>query len=193
MKTLILIIILSALSLTAISQTKMIAHKSHSGSLQNFTTDGIHNFGDPPMPMVIDTVKRLSDSTIVRVFHDYWGNNSDTIQNHPFFNDPNIAVDSLQKMFPETTFVGYDTTPPQQQDNQQSQQNNQQQPQEKKAKKKNKKKRNKKEDKSTFFLIPNLPSGGTPLLIIILSISSLIFYNTRKKKKYALVKAKNRK
>jgi len=187
MKTLILTIALFILSLTAFSQTKMIAHKSHSGSLQTFTTKGAHNFGNPPMPMVIDTVKRLSDTTVARFFHDYWGNNSDTIHKHPHFNNVAIALDSLQKMYPETTFIGYETTPPQ---NQQQQQNNQQQPQGKKAKKE-KKKRNKKKDKSTFFLLPNLPNGGTPgLLIIILSISSLIFYSTRKKKKYALAKTK---
>ncbi|MEO6611416.1 MAG: hypothetical protein ABIT05_04765 [Chitinophagaceae bacterium] len=48
MKRFLLLFVLAGLSATGFSQTKMIAHRSHSGSNSTFTLAGPDNFGETP-------------------------------------------------------------------------------------------------------------------------------------------------
>jgi hypothetical protein len=106
-KTSFLLLLLFPVALSA--QTALIAHKSHSGNAKNFKTsfsgsfgriEPPGNFGEPPARML--AVTKLSDTTVLMKNERWWGSNEfsqDTIYHHPIFNDPNITVDSLKKMF----------------------------------------------------------------------------------------------
>ena len=78
-------------SITAFSQTELIAFKSHSGNMNYFKLSGFDNLGEPPM--YIDSIIKLNDSTIVEYLS--WGLN-DTIVNHPVCNMPQASLDSLK-------------------------------------------------------------------------------------------------
>jgi hypothetical protein len=69
MKVLFVIIALFALSATSFSQTKRIAHRSHSGKNSTFTIKSIHNFGERHArqdleKIKIDTVKKPVVDTV---------------------------------------------------------------------------------------------------------------------------------
>ena len=89
------------------SQTKMIAHRSHSGSTATFSTKGEGNFGNPPMR--IDSLIKISDTKMILVSDPFY-RQRDTIdiKSYPYTANPNIPLDSLKKLYPETTFVGFD-------------------------------------------------------------------------------------
>ncbi|MBI3237802.1 MAG: hypothetical protein HYZ43_02985 [Flavobacteriia bacterium] len=105
-KTSFLLLLLFPITLSA--QTALISHKSHSGNAKSFKTSFSSsfgrnepgNFGEPPARML--AVTKLSDTTVLMRNERWWGSNEfseDTIYHHPIFNDPNITVDSLKKMF----------------------------------------------------------------------------------------------
>lgn len=48
MKGILVIIALLTISTTSFSQTKRIAHRSHSGANSTFAVNSIHNFGETP-------------------------------------------------------------------------------------------------------------------------------------------------
>lgn len=117
-------------SLTA--QTKLIAHKSHSGSAANFSKAlnknlfniGESNFGMAPQRHVrnsnLDTVKLLSPTVAVMVtsescyWEDYgggdrsngqlWSAGTDTVYDHPVFNRKNTVQDIKKKLKQEYFF-----------------------------------------------------------------------------------------
>ncbi|HVZ41887.1 MAG TPA: hypothetical protein VHI13_21575 [Candidatus Kapabacteria bacterium] len=99
-------IILAAMFLAAgvpaLSQTMMIAHRSHGGTVETFSTDGQDNFGLPPRR--IDSVMKLTDSTAL----EYSNQGNDTVLNHHYWNNPRIGVDSLRRLFPGINFIGYE-------------------------------------------------------------------------------------
>jgi hypothetical protein len=81
MKGILGIIALLMLSTISFSQTKRIAHRSHSGKNSSFTVKGIHNFGeihemrarkdslnkvkiDTVKKPVVDTAKKLTTSSV---------------------------------------------------------------------------------------------------------------------------------
>lgn len=104
----------------AIAQTKWIAHKSHSGSAENFGLitpgsafeDDGSNFGRAPEPTVktaqLDTVIRLSGCEAVMITSEYcqerrlktekrlWSAGRDTVKNHPLFCN-NYSVDEIKR------------------------------------------------------------------------------------------------
>ena len=91
----------------AIGQTKMVAHRSHSGSIETFDAAGEGNFGNPPNQQefqVLRKVVRISDSSAIEVYDLH----QDTMYNHHFWNNPKIRLDSLQKMFPDISFEGFE-------------------------------------------------------------------------------------
>ena len=59
MKGIFVIIALLMLSIASFSQTKRIAHRSHSGKNSTFTVKSIHNFGEVP-PHVLATMDSLN-------------------------------------------------------------------------------------------------------------------------------------
>jgi len=88
-------VLLTAPSLFA--QTTIIAHKSHSGTLSTFAYAPSGNFGEPPPRLV--SVTKINDTTIIQHINDMGFIYDDTIYNHPIFSDPNMSVDTMQKMY----------------------------------------------------------------------------------------------
>jgi hypothetical protein len=97
------------------AQTKIIAFKSHSGNPVDFdATLENDNFGDFPemhMIKIFDTVKVISDSQFVEVWHhQYLGTIEDTSRKYFYNRDtniisPNYRVDTkiIKKNYPSTT------------------------------------------------------------------------------------------
>ena len=72
MKNLTLTIFLLTLVFTAFSQTKKIAHLSHSGSNESFiAANYIDNLGNPPDMWRVDSIIKINDSTIVEVSYNW--------------------------------------------------------------------------------------------------------------------------
>ncbi len=91
------------------AQTKAIAFKSHSGNLKYFTPQGNDNFGIvEPMPR-LDSIVRINDSTVVQFHNTVQGPfYYDTLQNHPFWNQPNLNIDSLiDANYNGVKFIGF--------------------------------------------------------------------------------------
>ena len=91
------------------AQTKAIAFKSHSGNLQYYTPKGNDNFGIvEPMPR-LDSIVRINDSTVVQFHNTIQGPFFyDTLQNHPFWNQPNLNIDSLKDAnYTGVKFIGF--------------------------------------------------------------------------------------
>lgn len=156
------IVLCAVAGLSAFSQTKRIAHKSHSGTAASFSRYSAHNFGLPPIHL--DSVLKLSDKKVVRYrSYGYTGSQAitDTISHHIHFINPSISLDSLKTLFPDTKFIGFDKAPPHQ---------------EKAGPSKKKKK------SGTGFWMPSGPyDPGTPIvwtvcLVMILSSSLSMFW-----------------
>lgn len=87
----------------AMSQTALIAHRSHGGSLQSFAAAGADNFGEVRRRF-IDSVRRTSDTTAI----EFSNEGVDTTYNNPYWNNPKISLDSLRKGFPGIKFIGFE-------------------------------------------------------------------------------------
>jgi hypothetical protein len=115
------------------SQTKLIAHKSHSGSAKNFkfawhssTFDkGESNFGQAPQHFVrnsrLDTVRLLPDRRVVMItseschWEDHggrpesnpelWSAGKDTLNGHPLFNAEHTPMEIRKTLKEEYYFV----------------------------------------------------------------------------------------
>lgn len=133
MKNIFLIISLTFSSITILSQTKLISHKSHSGSSQNFKKSingnlfniGASNFGMAPQRFVrnssLDTVKLLSPNVAIMItsetcrWEDYdsrgtstselWSAGTDTVYDHPVFNSKNSIPEMKMKLKREYYFA----------------------------------------------------------------------------------------
>lgn len=120
---------------TLSAQTKLISHKSHSGSKKNFhnalfnsnSEMKFSNFGMAPQRMVrnssLDTVILLSDDIAVMVTSEYcrwedygdetrnggkgnlWSAGKDTVYNHPLFNSKNTVKEMKSKLKGEYFFA----------------------------------------------------------------------------------------
>ncbi len=95
MKHLTIFILLTLNFNNAFSQTKIIAFKSHSGNSADFdATLENDNFGDFPemrMIKIFDTVKVISDSQFVEVWHhQYLGTIEDTTREYYYNRDTNL-------------------------------------------------------------------------------------------------------
>lgn len=118
------IFLFTFLAMASVAQTKLISHKSHSGSSSSFKKAlsanlfniGNSNFGMAPERFVrnskLDTVKLLSPQVAVMVtseschYEDYngrpssiserWSAGTDTVYDHPLFNKKN-SVDEIKR------------------------------------------------------------------------------------------------
>lgn len=109
MKQLLFCLALACVNL-AFSQTKQIAHKSHSGSKNAFfSSDYIDNFGEPPE--IIDSIIILKNKCIVEIFtYQFYGR--DTVCEHPFFTQ-GLTEAEIRAKYPEgTTFIGFENYKP---------------------------------------------------------------------------------
>ncbi|MCE3294441.1 MAG: hypothetical protein K0R65_155 [Crocinitomicaceae bacterium] len=86
------------------SQTKLIAHKSHSGSDASYSADAYpDNFGE--IAPRIKKIKLLKNNCIVE-FLD-WGQN-DTVCDHPYFTGQ-YTLDEIKRFYPSSTeFIGFE-------------------------------------------------------------------------------------
>jgi hypothetical protein len=107
MKSIFLTLALLSITIgTTFSQTKMIAHKSHSGKNKTFNADfSTNNFGIEPTLTRVDSIRKISKSTIIL----YTTLGADTV------NDPKYAslpVDSLRKIYSAGSqrikFIGFE-------------------------------------------------------------------------------------
>ncbi len=105
---LITVIILIVLSLSAKSQTRRIAHKSHSGKASTYSVFGKDNFGLPSSKL--DSVLKISDKKVV-TYESYKYKNAkaiiDTLKEHYHFTNNTIGLDSLKKLYPGVKFIGF--------------------------------------------------------------------------------------
>ncbi|MFN5147417.1 MAG: hypothetical protein ACK46O_08115 [Flavobacteriia bacterium] len=134
-----------ATNLVSVAQTKLISHKSHSGSHSNFNRAlkenlfniGNSNFGNAPEIFVrnskLDTVKLLSPQVAVMVtseschYESYhgrpgssnqlWSAGSDTVYDHPLFNEKNTVEEVKRGLkndyyfannVDDVVFIGFD-------------------------------------------------------------------------------------
>lgn len=106
MKTTVLITgLLIAGSLSA--QTKLIAHKSHSGNAASFSEMSGGNFGIDPSR--IDTIIRIAPNCIVEINNFGW---RDTVYNHPYYTKPGVTLEEIKANYPPyVIFVGFDNPP----------------------------------------------------------------------------------
>ncbi len=106
-----LILSLFVLTMTlqhAFAQTKLIAHKSHSGkksTLSYLKSDG--NFG---ADFRVVSITRISSKAVV-VFYDY--GRGDTLRDKKLFKNPQLALDSLKVLYPDSgiEFIGFEPIP----------------------------------------------------------------------------------
>ena len=105
MKNLILVtLILISYSTTA--QTKLIAHKSHSGTSENFSAENYpDNFGlrEPYFPVY--KVKLLPNNCVVEYREQ---KRNDTICDHPYYSG-RYTLDQIKTFYPENIeFIGFE-------------------------------------------------------------------------------------
>jgi hypothetical protein len=147
--TFALILILTGFVLAA--QTKVIAHKSHSGHMHTLIKNTEDNFGLNPDHQIlkVDSVQRVSPAMIL-LYKQAYGDQG-VLKDSVFLNtNPNniVAVlDSLKKVYPSAKFIGFDTSV-----------------------------RTKKKNKSEIVLIipDQFPSSGMPLFISILLTGTIL-------------------
>jgi hypothetical protein len=87
------------------AQTKIIALKSHSGQMRALEFSGTDNFGLPSQ--TIKTITLLSDTSVVISYTTRYYQN-DTVYHHLYCNNPEISLDSLKKIYPEVSFIGFE-------------------------------------------------------------------------------------
>ncbi|MEP7218237.1 MAG: hypothetical protein ABI876_04945 [Bacteroidota bacterium] len=101
----------------AFSQTQLIAHRSHGGDNESFRAAREDGFGETAEMNyrmskkgfsigVIDTVIRLSDTSAIEI--STVRRMKDTVYRDEYWNNPHIKVDSLRKLFPTISFIGFD-------------------------------------------------------------------------------------
>ncbi|MES2589175.1 MAG: hypothetical protein V4622_09350 [Bacteroidota bacterium] len=102
-KRAILILLLSSSSFS-FSQTKQIAHKSHSGGNQDFVAENYSdNFG--VIAPRVKEIKLLENKCIVEILE--WGKN-DTVCDHPYFTGQ-YTLDEIKTFYPtKTKFTGFE-------------------------------------------------------------------------------------
>jgi hypothetical protein len=133
MKQLFLFLSLCFFGTMAWTQTKLIAHKSHSGSAKSFKyslhskafSKGESNFGQAPQRLVrnsrLDTVRLLPDARVVMItsescyWADYggspesnpelWSAGKDTLNGHPLFNAEHTPMEIRKTLKDEYYFT----------------------------------------------------------------------------------------
>lgn len=114
MKRIFTLVSLLLLLFNTTAQTKIIAHKSHSGTSGDFSvSDYDDNLGlSLEFKLQLDTVIKLTNNSVIEIFHLPHNNSErivDTMTNHPVFNNPEVSLDSMKKRYPSVEFIGFDT------------------------------------------------------------------------------------
>ncbi len=98
------------------AQTKIIAHKSHSGKAGTFNIFSAHNFGLAPI-VTTDTVIHVSDSIFVAIMHEEFSKSNwrDTVRyteknkryyyRHIYLGK---SLEELEEEMPNTVFIGFE-------------------------------------------------------------------------------------
>lgn len=108
-----LFVILAFLSLSPLkAQTSLIAHKSHSGSVDSYKPDDYtDNFGLAEPSYVVRKVKWVDERCVVEYYSTVYNDqihHSDTTCNHPYFTGQ-YTMDQIKQFYPENTkFVGFE-------------------------------------------------------------------------------------
>lgn len=93
------------------SQTKQVAHKSHSGTAENFdANDYTDNFGlDESMFFQVEKVKYVKENCVIEYAVNYRKQKKiDTICDHPYFSGQ-YTLDQIKTFYPEDTkFEGFE-------------------------------------------------------------------------------------
>ena len=163
--------------LSAKSQTKYIAFKSHAGDMDFFLPDEQpeDDFGLPAAQM--HKIKKINYYTVVEYAREYGSDYemTDTVVNQIYCKNPNIDLDSLKKLYPQgIEFEGFDnkTSKTEKKELQHEEKGTlEKEIKEKKSKKK------KETDKAELPV--SLPTGGNndgnaPLFVIICAIYAII-------------------
>ena len=93
------IFIFSITTFLSFSQTKQIAHKSHSGKNQDFVAENYSdNFGEPPQ--IIESIKYLKNNCVL-ISYAYEGfYRPDSICDHPYFTGK-YTLDEIKAFYPQ--------------------------------------------------------------------------------------------
>lgn len=98
-----------------LAQTKIIAHESHGGGQASFSLEKEDCFGQPrEFDYRLDSVIKHERNAVVEIYHRKEKGKClncrlvDTTQQHPIFNNPEVSLDSMQRLFPDVVFVGFD-------------------------------------------------------------------------------------
>lgn len=111
----ILLLYMLLLANAALSQTRLIAHKSHSGNIASYSTfDASGNFGEPPP--ILKSVEKINDTAVILTHQEWFDTSvvwSDTFYRHPIFSNPNMPVDSMKKAYhmKNVEFKNFDKDP----------------------------------------------------------------------------------
>lgn len=115
-----LLLLLTVAAVTLQAQTKVIAHKSHSGTKLSFSTAGSDNFGldmsHYRWRKTTVQVTKLNDTLFLfknkiehlMAFGDKDSFQLDTVYSHQFIENPNLSVDSVLRFYPEVELIGFD-------------------------------------------------------------------------------------
>lgn len=108
MKKASIIILTLCISINVYSQTKIIAYKSHSGSITNFQDEKDGNFGISPQQM-IDSVIKISDSAVVEISRFGF---RDTVYHPHYLSKPGISLEEIKSFYPERAkLIGFEKQP----------------------------------------------------------------------------------
>lgn len=104
MKTLLILSLFILQGNSLFSQTKLVAHKSHSGDDATYSSDAYpDNFGE--IAPRIKKIKLLKNNCIVEFLE--WGRN-DTVCDHPYFTGQ-YTLDEIKNFYPPSTeFIGFE-------------------------------------------------------------------------------------
>jgi len=152
MKTIPFILLATALlasTTVAWSQTKLIAHRSHSGQPHTMTLDADDNFGDPPM--LIMKLEKFQDSMVIQ-YSDAWHNQRDTflIKDHPYFRKLEKGEVRIPGVYSGAELIGFD--------------------EDEKASKTKKRKEGKQKENGIGLLSFFSGNGGSPFMTLLLSV-----------------------
>lgn len=153
--------------LNCLAQTSIIAHKSHSGSLNTLSFEGDDHLGLPSFEL--DSVIRINDSTLVEISHagGFRFGQKDTVVNHPYFTEylKNYNLEELKERYPQgITFVGFEK------------------PEEPKETRRKKRKRKKAQKEKIDPADPVIGKNGLPtalvIILLVMSLSGLITWQS---------------
>jgi hypothetical protein len=91
------------------AQTRLIAHKSHSGGSESYRFETAGNFGNYEPPVTLKQVEKINDTTVILTQETMGKESTDTIYHHPIFSNPNMTAASLKRgYYKDVKFKNFD-------------------------------------------------------------------------------------